>query len=375
MSAMPKRVLHVVRAMNRGGVETWLMHVLRSLDRSKLQMDFLVHTDSTAAYDAEISGCGSRLIRCTLSWRSPAYGPTVRSLLRQFPPYDVIHSHVHHFSGFVLGLARGLDVPVRIAHSHNDTSRQDLSSGWLRRQYLRIAQTRIGRYATNWLAASQEAGRALFGEKWGTDSRSQVLHCGIDLQPFRRLEQRDQVRTSLGIAADDVVVGHVGRFDTQKNQPFLVDVASEAARRDPRMRLVLVGEGPARPVVEDRVRSLGMASRTIFLGSRADVPRLLMAMDVFLFPSLWEGLPLVLIEAQAAGLHSLISDCISGEAEVAPDLLHRLPLSAGAPAWAEALAAVVRNRHTGQAGALASVESSDLNVKRSLEGLYALYHA
>jgi glycosyltransferase involved in cell wall biosynthesis len=233
----------------------------------------------------------------------------------------------------------------------------------------------MGRYATHWLAASQVAGRALFGEKWGVDPRSQVLHCGIDLQPFRRMEAREEVRASLEIAADETVIGHVGRLDTPKNHTFLVEVAAEAARRSPRLRLLLVGEGPARPLIEERVRALGMASRTIFLGSRADVPHLLLAMDVFVFPSLWEGLGLAAIEAQAAGLPCVISECVPVEADVAPELVHRLPLAAGAPAWAEALAVIARNRITSQAGALASVENSDFNIERSMEGLYALYHA
>ncbi|MGO9262256.1 MAG: glycosyltransferase [Bryobacteraceae bacterium] len=375
MSGRPRRVVHVVRAMNRGGVETWLMHVLRTLDPRVLQMDFLVHTDNPSAYDQEILGRGSRLIPCTVSHRSPAYGPVVRSLLRQFGPYDAIHSHVQHFSGYLLRLTRSLDVPVRIAHSHCDYSDRDSSAGWLRRRYIQFSRTWFDRYATHWLAASQVAGRALFGARWGVDPRSQVLHCGIDLQPFRRLEAREEVRTSLAIGADEVVIGHVGRLDAPKNHAFLVEVAAEAARRLPRLRLLLVGEGPARPFVEERVRALGMASRTMFLGSRADVPRLLSAMDAFLFPSLWEGLGLAVIEAQAAGLPCLISDCVPAEADVAPELVDRLPLAAGAPAWAEALAAVVGRPHASQAGALASVENSDFNIERSLGGLYALYRA
>jgi glycosyltransferase involved in cell wall biosynthesis len=375
MSRQPRRVVHVVRAMDRAGVETWLMHVLRTLDPRVLQMDFLVHTDNLSAYDQEIIGRGSRLIRCTVSHRSAAYGIAVRSLLRQFGPYDAIHSHVQHFSGYLLGLTRGLDIPVRIAHSHCDYSNRDSTAGWLRRRYIQLSRSGFDRYATNWLAASQIAGRALFGAKWGVDPRSQVMHCAIDLQPFRRLEAREEVRTSLGIVADEVVIGHVGRFETQKNHSFLVEVAAEASRRVPRLRLLLVGEGPDRPLVQDRVRALGMTLRTMFLGSRADVPRLLSAMDGFLFPSRWEGLGLAVIEAQAAGLPCLISDCVPAEADVAPELVDRLPLATGAPAWADALAAVIGRRHARQAGALASVANSDFNIERSMEGLYALYHA
>jgi glycosyltransferase involved in cell wall biosynthesis len=373
MIGRPKRVLHAVGAMNRGGVETWLMHILRCLDPHALRFDFLVHSDRPSAYDQEIVGSGSRLIQCKVSWHSPAYGPTVRSLLRQSGPYDAIHSHVHHFSGFLVALARSLDVPLRIAHSHSDTSRLDVTANWLRRRYLQVAGACIGHYATHWLAASQAAGRALFGKTWGLDPRSQVLHCGIALQPFRCPEAREEVRSRLGIAADAVIIGHVGRVEPPKNHTFLVEVAAEAARREPRLRLLLVGDGSARPLVEERVRSLGLGSRTMFLGSRADVPRLLSAMDGFLFPSLWEGLPLTVVEAQAAGLPCLISDGISTETDVVPQLVHRLPLAAGARAWSETLTSAIASHRESRSRAFASVENSDFNIQKSLEGIYALY--
>jgi len=370
MIRRPKRVLHVVRAMNRGGIETWLMHVLRRLDPRALQLDFLVHTDTPSAYDREITDLGSRLIRCKVSWRSPAYGTAVRSLLRQFGPFDAIHSHVHYFSGIFLALARSLNVPVRIAHSHCDAFPQDLAANWLRRRYLQFARALMVRHATQLVAVSQTAGRALFGEAWIADPRSSVLHCSIDLQPFRSLPDRDEVRTSLGIRGDEIVVGHVGRFDPQKNHSFLVEVAAEAARREPRLRLLLVGEGPRRTLIEEQVRALGMASCTTFLGSRP-----LRAMDLFLFPSRWEGLGLAAIEAQAAGLRCLISDCVPVDVDVAPGLVHRLSLSAGVSKWAEALIAVAAGWPNSQPGALAFVEDSDFNIDRSLERIYDLYDA
>jgi len=202
-----------------------------------------------------------------------------------------------------------------------------------------------------------------------------VLHCGIDLRPFLELPPRDKVRASLGVAPDEIVIGHVCRLDTPKNQNFRIEVAAEASRRLSRLRVLLIGEGPDRPLIEERTRALGLASRTTLLGSRADVPRLLSAMDVFVLPSLWEGLPLTVIEAQAAGLPCLISDCISSETDVAPGIVHRLPLAAGAQIWGEALTTLLGNRHASQAKTLTSLERSDFNIGRSLEGLYALYSA
>jgi len=373
MNGRPKRVLQVVRAMNRGGVETWLMHIVRSLDPRRLQLDFLVHTSEPADYNRELQGRGSRLIPCTVSWRTPSYAMAIRGVLRQFGPYDVIHSHVHHFSGLLLSLARVLNVPVRIAHSHSDTSRQDEAAGWLRRRYLQCADAGIGRCATHWVAASRAAGQALFGLGWENDARSQVLHCGIDLRPYGNLRRREDARAELGIERNDVVIGHVGRFEAPKNHAFLVQVAADAVRRWPNLRLVLVGEGSFRKLIEDQVQALGLGPRTLFLGARADVPHLLPAMDAFVFPSLWEGLPLTVVEAQAAGLPCLISDCISTETDVVPELVQRMGLSEGAGAWADALTGLIGGPRLSQAAALACVESSDFDIHRCLEGLYALY--
>src|SRR5262245_47929771 len=289
---MAKRVLHIMAAMDRAGVETWLMHALRRADRGRLQMDFLVHTGRLHAYDAEIEERNSRILRCTVPRGSPAYARRISALLRRHGPYDAVHSHVHHFSGYLLWLARRAGVPVRIAHSHSDTSRQDDCCGWLRGAYLRAAGQWIHRNATHLVGASCAAARAVFGAKWDSDARKRLLHCGIELQPFHEAPERAAVRRALGILPGELVIGHTGRFAPPKNHSFLADIAAEAARRHPSIRLLLIGDGATRPVVEDRLRQSGLLPRTIFAGIRSDVPTLLQAMDVFLFPSLWEGLPL-----------------------------------------------------------------------------------
>ena len=369
----PKRVLQVLGAMNRGGVEAWLMHLLHLVDRRLLAIDFLVHSKEPADYDREIAACGSRAIPIGISWRSPAYGWATRSLLRQFGPYDAVHSHVHFFSGIVLAIARKLGIPVRIAHSHSDTSRQDGAASYFRRRYLAMARSRIEEHATHWLAASSAAGAALFGSRWGVDARSRVWHCGIDLQPFRRQSPREEMRARLGIRAGEFVVGHVGRFDVVKNHAFLVEAAAETVRRRPSLRLVLVGDGTLRTAVEQQVAAVGMTSRTLFLGSRPDVPDLLSAMDAFVFPSLWEGLPLAVVEAQAAGLPCLVSDAVTSEAVVAPDLVDRVSLASGPSGWSDRLAVLAGGTRISPQAALAVVEKTDFNIERSLETLYALY--
>ncbi len=373
MMGKPRRVLHVVRGMVRAGVETWLMHVLRRIDSRRVQMDFLVQTNQPCDYDAEIQARGSRLLRSIAPPYSPEYARRMCALFSAGQVYDVVHSHVHHFSGYILWLARISKVPVRVAHSHSDTSRQDSQAGWVRSRYLRRSKRWIQRNATHLVAASQVAGTALFGPEWGDNTRRRLLHCGIDLNPFRCLRGRQAARSALGIGEHEFVIGHTGRFAAPKNHSFLLEIAAAAALRKPETRLLLIGDGPARGSIEERASALGIASRTIFAGVRPDVPDFLAAMDVFVFPSLWEGLPLTVIEAQAAGLPCVVSDVISEEADVAPGLTTRLPVGAGAGAWArEALRATAE---ISAADGLRAVEDSSFNIERSVEQLYALYDA
>jgi glycosyltransferase involved in cell wall biosynthesis len=179
----------------------------------------------------------------------------------------------------------------------------------------------------------------------------------------------------LGIPPDAFVIGHVGRFDEQKNHLFLVEIAAEVAKREPKMRLLLVGDGLLRPKIEQKIAQLGLTDRTIFAGSRHDVPRLMLsAMDVFLFPSLYEGLGLVLIEAQAAGLPCIFSDVVPEEADLVKPLIRRFSLSEPASVWADAILA---ERRAGaaitQEHSLAVVEKLPFNIEIGLKDLVRTY--
>jgi glycosyltransferase involved in cell wall biosynthesis len=370
-----KRILHVVGSMNRGGVETWLMHVLRRNDSQRYQMDFLVHTDESGAYDAEARAHGSRIIHCPHASRPASYAINLRKILRQYGPYDVVHSHVHHYSGYVLRLACRDGVPMRIAHSHLDTAPTDIRAGLLRRTYLALMTTWIDRYATVGLGASAQAAAALFGRTWSANPRWRVLYYGIDLRPFRSSVDPIRVRAELGIPPKAYVVGHVGRFDPQKNHHFLVDIAAEIARRDRDAYFLLVGEGPLRHAIQEKVASLGLADRFVFTGVRSDVATLMMgAMDVFLFPSLYEGLGLVVLEAQAAGLPTVLSDTIPPEVEVAADLTKRLSLSQPAAGWASTVRGLRRHTTLRQRDdALRAVETSHFNIETAAKCLQSVY--
>ncbi len=369
------RVLHVVGQMNLGGIETWLVQVLRRADRARVRMDFLVSTAQPGHYDEELRRLGAAVIPCESPSNPPRYARRFLEVLRGRGPYDVVHSHVHHFSGFVLSLARHARVPVRIAHAHSDTRSADAGVDAPRRLYLAAMRTALRLSATRGFAVSAEAAAALFGPRWRADPRWRVARCGIDLEPFRARVDAAAVRAELGVPPDAVVLGHAGRLDPLKNHALLLRMVRDAARLDGRAFLLLVGDGPIRGRLEADAASLGVRDRVVFAGARGDVPRVLRAMDVFVMPSLREGLPLAVLEAQAAGLPVVLSDRITDEVEVIPELFTRRSLSAPASAWAEAALAAAAARRLRDSEAIARLERSDFSLARSLESLLEAYGA
>lgn len=369
---VPLRVLHVLHRMHPGGVETWLMRVLRRIDPAGVRMDFLVHTQEEAAYDRELHERGVRILRMPARPRSPGYGRALERLLRAEGPYDAVHSHVHFFSGVVLRAAHRAGVPVRIAHSHLDTRDLDRAAAWPRRLYLGAMAGALRRHATAGLACSAEAAAALFGDRWSDDPRWRIHRYAIDPTPFRQPVDRDAVRRELGLPPGAFVVGHVGRFDPQKNHRFLLRIGTALVAREPAVRLVLVGDGPLRPAVQDEAARLGLGGKAIFLGLRSDVPRLFRAFDVLLLPSLREGLPVVGLEAQAAGVPLVLSDTISPDTAVVPELVRWCSLRLPPETWA---GRVLDSRPVvTPATALARLESGPFGIEhgvRELEQVYA----
>jgi len=343
------RILHVLGKLDYGGVETWLVQVLRHIDRQKYQMDFLVHATDPGAYDEEVRALGARIIPCLGPSHPLQYAFNFLRVLREYGPYDVVHSHVHHYSGYVLMLATMAGVPVRVAHSHSAPRSKEAFRGlgrsaYLRTAYRRTMQAMIAICATRGLAVSGEAGDHLFSKNWRSYPRRWRLQpLGIDLARFDIQVDRDSLRRALGIPSEAFVIGHVGRFVAPKNHAFLVEIARDLVGLEPKAVFLLVGDGPLRAEIEAKVNGYSIEKHFIFAGPRADVPALMKgAMDVFLFPSLYEGLGLALLEAQAAGLISVVSDVVPGESDVIPSLVDRLSLGDSASTWAHAVLAGAR---------------------------------
>ena len=325
---MPLRILHVVTYMGRGGLETMLMNYYRHMDRSKVQFDFLVHRDFKADYDEEILSLGGRIYHVSrlVPW-SKSYKQELKEFYKAHPEYKIVHVHQDCLSSVALQCAKECGIPVRIAHSHSASAVKNLKYP-IKLHYMK----KIPKYATQLFACGKLAGNWMFG---GADF--EVVHNAVDTGKYVfAQEQYEAVREKLGIGTE-LLIGHVGSFSTAKNHSFIIDIFSEVVKRQSNVRLILVGDGDGGPAIKEKVKSLGLEEKVIFTGVRTDVNEIMQAMDVFLFPSLYEGLPVTLVEAQAAGLPILMSDHISEESVITQGLITIKSLSDSADTWADTL--------------------------------------
>jgi len=232
----------------------------------------------------------------------------------------------------------------------------------------------IRRYATHGLAVSREAAAALFGAAWRNEARYRLLFCGIDLTPFQAKVDPMAVRDDLAVPRDAFVIGHVGRFVSVKNHAFLIEIVAELVKTVPNVHLLLIGDGELLPAIEQQAARAGLAGRVTFAGARSEVPRLMRAMDVFAFPSHFEGLGLALVEAQAAGVPCIASDVIPEEADLIPQLIQRLSLAQSASVWAEAIKAMraTTTDHL-RAGAWRNLERGRFDIRTCVEELENCY--
>ena len=320
------RILHVATYMGRGGLETMIMNYYRHMDRSKVQFDFLVHRDFRADYDDEIEALGGRIFRLPrlVPW-SRSYRTALRSFFKEHPEYRIVHVHQDCLSSVILKEAKAQRVPVRIAHSHS--SNQDKNLKYLIKLYYK---RQIPRYATQLFACGKDAGDWMFG-----GAPYQIVRNAVEAKQYTYTPARAaEVREKLGIAPDTFVVGHVGRFAQVKNHEFLLEVFQTIHAKNPCSLLLLVGDGELRGQIQHQAETMGLINHVRFLGVRNDISDLMQAMDAFVFPSLYEGLPVSLVEAQAAGLPCYISDRVP-DACALTDLVCKVSLQQSAEEWGD----------------------------------------
>ena len=308
-SKEPIRIAHIIGKWLGGGVESVVMNYYRHIDKTKIQFDFICDEDSTNIPYEEIEKLGGRVILIPPYQKVFKYHKTLKKVLKD-GNYKIVHSHINTLSVFSLFAAKCAGVPTRIAHSHSTTNKRE----WKKNLLKQVLRPFSRLFATDYMACSELAGRWLFGNKTFDKGEVYILNNAIELDKFAYNEKyRKKHRKELKISEDTLVIGHVGRFVEQKNHRFLIDVFNEVHKKNNNSVLLLVGQGPLENEIKEKVDKLGLTDSVKFLGQRTDVNELYSAMDVFLFPSLYEGLGMVLIEAQKNGLYCITGSNISNE--------------------------------------------------------------
>lgn len=325
---MKIRVLQVFASLDMGGAECRMMDVYRSIDREQIQFDFVTLQQEEQFFENEIESLGGKVIKL----QSPReigiknHIQALRKCMRE-GNYQAVHAHTSYHCGIVMYAAKKEGIPVRITHARTNGS---IQKSFKTKAYISFGRRLINRYSTKKLAISEESGKFVFG-----NDSFEVVPNSIDLGIYQQVAQSDinKQKIELNIKENEVVIGHVGRFDRFKNQRFVIDVFAEYLKENPNAKLVLTGDGDLKSELGKYAIQLNISDRIIFTGVRNDIPVLMNVFDVLLFPSIIEGLGGVVLEAQAAGTPAVISENVPKTVDVGLGLITRCSLETDKSVW------------------------------------------
>lgn len=340
VAGRPLRVVHVASMMGSGGLEKWLVDLVARLEESGVEGVIVVRLDDLGVHGLRARELGLQVV--SLHGTTLGFLRDFHRFLRDKGPFDVVHAHLHYYSGALLAIARAAGVRVRVAHAHNDTSSEPRSPG--RRVYVALMRWLLRRFATRGYGVSEASRIDLFGNAEPEDSRWGVLPCGISQPEVPGSSTEANLRQELGILPGQKVIVQVGRLVGMKNQMWSIRLLAGLDRSD--VVLLLLGDGPDQRQLAKLAADLGVAGRVVFAGARPDVMAIneLLA-DVFLFPSLpGEGAPIALIEAQSVGLPCVISGGVQRASVIVPEIVTQLDLGEGLVRWTQVVAGLLERR-------------------------------
>ncbi|WP_294130916.1 glycosyltransferase family 1 protein [uncultured Clostridium sp.] len=314
----PIRILYVNGGpMNRGGIESYMMNYYRNFDKSKIQIDF-VAIGERATYDDEIESLGGKMYYIPKKSKNYlGYKKGLRNIFKS-GKYKVVHTHMDAMGMTVLKEAKKFNIPIRIAHSHNT---QHLTNNHIKLKINEYARKNINKYATHMFACSELAGRWLFGDEAFESGKVEVIKNAINIEKFKfDMQKRNILRNKYDILNDEIVIGHVGRFDYQKNHKFTIEMFQMLINKNKKYKLFLIGNGQLKDEIKKLIKSYGIEENVIILDACDNVNDFYNIFDIFILPSKFEGLGIVAIEAQVNGIPCILSDNIPMEAKVSENV-------------------------------------------------------
>ena len=367
-----KRVLQIMGGLKRGGLETFAMNIYRSNDRSEIQFDFLLTQVVGGDYEEEAKSMGANIYHLPARNKGyKAYRKALDDFFREHHDYIAIHEHISSLTSIEPAYyAKKYGIPVRIFHSHSSSIQKSLRLHWVHTILHYLNKPKVHSYATHYLGCSDKALDWMY-KYTGVRSGALMVNNGIDCEQYAfKKNVRAEVRKEFSIDADDFVIGHVGRFIPLKNQGFLVDIVDELHKTMPSAKLLLVGEGDTMDEIKAKVSDKGLEKTVIFTGVRSDVARLMQAMDIFVMPSWFEGLPVSLVEAQAAGLPVVASESISHDSDITENILFK-SINESVEEWVESI--VKWKEKCGRPNNIEKIKKAGFDSKTTVKQLVKIY--
>lgn len=358
----PIRILHVVGIMNYGGAETLIMNWYRNIDRTKYQFDFLVHTNEEGAYDQEILELGGNIYSVPKFkvWNYFRYKKQIKLHFKQHPEHAIIHGHIRSTASIYAKIAKKFNCKT-IVHSHSTSERKGL------KRYIKLLLERnITDNSDVLLACSKASGEWLFRDRY-----FEVLPNVIDCDKFLfHSKIKNETRDKLNLDDENIVIGNVGRYTYEKNHAFLIDLFSKIVSVNDQYRLLLIGKGPLKKQIEELANNKNIHDKIVFIEETNKIESYLMCMDIFLFPSIFEGLGMAAIEAQASGLPTICSDNVPRETELT-NIIEYKELNINS--WIKTLLSIKRNTRKDRIDNNKLVKVSDFDVVHGVERLTLIY--
>lgn len=312
------KVLQVFNELDQGGIEHVVINLMQNMDPSKVEFHFAMMSGKKGVLDSKVKKMGGRIHYFSSGKKNPLnIYLNLKRIIQTYGPFKVVHSHLYFSSGYILYIAKRLGVPIRIAHAHDVYKGENENVS--RKIYEYTMRKLINENATYKFGVSQEAIKHVFGNY--PSKNTFILNNGINLDSYTLNNKiRQEYRNKFNLKKNEVALCNIGRFEDQKDHNYLIEVFDRILKVNPNFRLILIGNGSLKNKIINKVKKLNIEKNVIFLENRNDINNILMAMDMFIMPSKYEGLPLSLIEAQASGITCVISDNITNEVKISPNV-------------------------------------------------------